>query len=135
MNKLDSLRLTRSPSSTSAHSQVTSGASSPNATANKANPLEKAGLDGKPVLDLGVALGGGKSIPGTPHFGAQTELLKTLDESTKVIRQNANIPSRASSVSGIGAIGTCISLTVWGSSDTLQWRSQTTQRQRSLLRW
>ena len=33
--------------------------------------------------------------------------LRTLDESTKVIRQNANIPSRASSVSGIGAVGRC----------------------------
>lgn len=31
--------------------------------------------------------------------------LKTLDESTRVIRQSAQIPTRAASVSGIGAVG------------------------------
>jgi 6-phosphofructo-2-kinase/fructose-2,6-biphosphatase 2 len=31
--------------------------------------------------------------------------LKTLDESTKVIRQNAMAPERAPSVSGIGTVG------------------------------
>ncbi|ORX40594.1 6-phosphofructo-2-kinase/fructose-2,6-bisphosphatase bifunctional enzyme [Kockovaella imperatae] len=108
MNKLDSLRLTRSPSSTSGHSQVTSGASSPSGTTGKAGLLERFGggdaKSGIPGSSETVAATLGRSIPGTPHFGAQTELLKTLDESTKVIRQNANIPSRASSVSGIGAV-------------------------------
>lgn len=31
--------------------------------------------------------------------------LRTLDESTKVIRQNSKAPNRAPSVSGIGAVG------------------------------
>lgn len=36
---------------------------------------------------------------------ADTISLKTLDESTRVIRQSAQIPTRAASVSGIGAVG------------------------------
>ena len=41
------------------------------------------------------------SVPGTPHFGAQTDMLKTLDESTKVIKR-----SQASAAGGLGGLGT-----------------------------
>lgn len=41
------------------------------------------------------------SVPGTPHFGAQTDMLKTLDESTKVIKR-----SQASAAAGLGGLGT-----------------------------
>lgn len=47
------------------------------------------------------------STPGTPHFGAQTDMLKTLDESTRVIRDaQATKMSGAQtpSVSGIGTL-------------------------------
>lgn len=45
-----------------------------------------------------------RSAPTTPHFGAQTSMLRTLDESTKLLRQNSKsrMPTRAPSVSGIG---------------------------------
>jgi hypothetical protein len=47
------------------------------------------------------------SVPGTPHFGAQTDMLKTLDESTKVIKQshtNKMSGAQTPSVSGIGTL-------------------------------
>ncbi|KAG7553572.1 hypothetical protein FFLO_03004 [Filobasidium floriforme] len=47
------------------------------------------------------------SVPGTPHFGAQTDMLKTLDESTKVIKQsqsNKMSGTQTPSVSGIGTL-------------------------------
>lgn len=45
-----------------------------------------------------------RSVPSTPHFGAQTGMLKTLDESTKLLRSKSKskMPTRAPSVSGIG---------------------------------
>lgn len=45
-----------------------------------------------------------RSAPTTPHFGAQTSMLRTLDESTKLLRQKSKsrMPTRAPSVSGIG---------------------------------
>lgn len=47
------------------------------------------------------------SVPGTPHFGAQTDMLKTLDESTKVIKKsqsNKMSGTQTPSVSGIGTL-------------------------------
>jgi 6-phosphofructo-2-kinase/fructose-2,6-biphosphatase 2 len=42
------------------------------------------------------------SVPGTPHFGAQTDMLKTLDESTKVIKRSQ---AAASGGAGGGLLG------------------------------
>ncbi|KAL7418435.1 Fructose-2,6-bisphosphatase [Cryptotrichosporon argae] len=89
ISKIDSLRMSQPPSAVASQvgstvtSPIPSGASSPCGT----TPGEK------------IA-----SAPGTPHFGAQTGLLKTLDESTKVIRKNAKGLERAPSVSGIGNV-------------------------------
>lgn len=44
------------------------------------------------------------SAPGTPHFGAQTEMLKTLDDTTRLIRQTSTMNTRTPSVSGIGTL-------------------------------
>ena len=54
------------------------------------------------------------SVPGTPHFGAQTDMLKTLDESTKVLKRaggagggtlgGAGGGAATPSVSGIGTL-------------------------------
>jgi hypothetical protein len=44
------------------------------------------------------------SAPGTPHFGAQTDLLKTLDDTTRFIRQTSTLNTRTPSVSGIGTL-------------------------------
>ncbi|CAD6588735.1 MAG: Fructose-2,6-bisphosphatase [Tremellales sp. Tagirdzhanova-0007] len=102
LNKLDTLRMSRTPSTSGGPSTTTSpasGYSSPgSATAiNNADyvigAIATAAAEARPA-----------SAPDTPHFGAQTEMLKTLDESTKVIRQNAKAPSRAQSVSGIGTV-------------------------------
>lgn len=56
------------------------------------------------AMDRTASGDGRHSAPGTPHFGASTALLKTLDETTKVIRQSSRAPSRAPSVSGIGTV-------------------------------
>ena len=89
MNKLDSLRMTRSPSNTSAHSHGTSGASSPTGlpssfkASSASNKLVAVVTDGRASLvGVDVGLGAimpvgsmtGRSVPGTPHFGAQSEL-------------------------------------------------------------
>lgn len=44
------------------------------------------------------------SAPGTPHFGAQTAALRTLDDNTRIIRQSSNFNTRTPSVSGIGTL-------------------------------
>ncbi|TYJ53246.1 hypothetical protein B9479_006113 [Cryptococcus floricola] len=56
------------------------------------------------TIERALSNDGKQSVPGTPHFGAQTELLRTLDETTRVIRQSSKAPSRAPSVSGIGTV-------------------------------
>ena len=122
MSKIDTLRQ-KTPAGTAATSPVASGASSPKPLGlPSAEKLVAAVQDARsgPGPVTGTSGGGAMSVPGTPHFGAQTGLcvdtflcagwslidrLKTLDESTRVIRQSALIPSRASSVSGIGTVG------------------------------
>ncbi|WVN86442.1 uncharacterized protein L203_101606 [Cryptococcus depauperatus CBS 7841] len=59
---------------------------------------------GPTMTDKPPGQDGRMSAPGTPHFGAQTEMLRTLDESTRVIRQSSKAPSKAPSVSGIGTV-------------------------------
>jgi 6-phosphofructo-2-kinase/fructose-2,6-biphosphatase 2 len=69
ISKLDTLRMTKTPGASVAASAATSpaasasasGASSPKAGVERANPL---GSDVKTPT----------SVPGTPHFGAQTEM-------------------------------------------------------------
>ena len=93
------------------------GEAVPNVTIDAGTP----GPSGKMNLDFGMtdktmgadngALSPGEtrpfSVPGTPHFGAQTDMLKTLDESTKVIKQsqsNKMSGTQTPSVSGIGTL-------------------------------
>ncbi|RSH91861.1 Fructose-2,6-bisphosphatase [Saitozyma podzolica] len=75
ISKLDTLRMTKTPGASVAASAATSPAASASA-----------------------------SGPAVPRLGSSTEMLRTLDESTKVIRQNSKAPNRAPSVSGIGAV-------------------------------
>ncbi|WVF73002.1 hypothetical protein IAT40_007820 [Kwoniella sp. CBS 6097] len=103
VSKLDMIRSAPAPMSTVTTPAVTpgaSGASSPNYFVPP-GAITPAGVnpDKLPSADPGKI-----SAPGTPHFGAQTELLRTLDESTRVIRQSSKAPSRAPSVSGIGTV-------------------------------
>ncbi|WRT70241.1 uncharacterized protein IL334_007236 [Kwoniella shivajii] len=102
VSKLDMIRSAPAPMSQVNSPAVTpgaSGASSPKffgATGN--GPSIPGTLERLPSTD------GKASVPGTPHFGAQSELLRTLDESTRILRQNSKAPSRAPSVSGIGTV-------------------------------
>ncbi|ORY33454.1 6-phosphofructo-2-kinase-domain-containing protein [Naematelia encephala] len=99
IKNLDVLRSTKTPSSTTAPSPAASGASSPSGS-------HMPGAD-KVAAAIGAALSGEPktiSAPGTPHFGAQSDLLKALDDTTKVFRQTSMAPTRAPSVSGIGTV-------------------------------
>ncbi|KAK4685858.1 hypothetical protein P7C73_g4283, partial [Tremellales sp. Uapishka_1] len=89
INKIDALRMSAPPSAVV--SPVASGATTPNST-------------GPPSMTPTHEYTRSMSTPGTPHFGAQTGMLKTLDESTKVLRKNSKAPDRAPSVSGIGTL-------------------------------
>ncbi|KAK8853184.1 hypothetical protein IAR55_003886 [Kwoniella newhampshirensis] len=98
VSRLDMIRSAPAPLST-VPSPAASGASSPKLFGIGAG----AGMStGSSATTPGE--GGRLSAPGTPHFGAQTALLRTLDETTRVLRQSSNAPSRAPSVSGIGAV-------------------------------
>lgn len=105
MQKIGELRLTRNPSTRTSPS--VSGASSPGVSGT---PRVLPGSGGEAARVLNAASGllekerASQTMPGTPHFGARSDMLKTLDESTKVIRQSAMAPNRAPSVSGIGAV-------------------------------
>ncbi|WVR07686.1 hypothetical protein IAU60_004728 [Kwoniella sp. DSM 27419] len=99
VSKLDMIRAAPAPMSTVTSPVHTPGASGP--TSPRIYPQTTSGTPG--VITPGEA-SGRLSAPGTPHFGAQTELLRTLDESTRVIRQSSKAPTRAPSVSGIGTV-------------------------------
>ncbi|WWC72004.1 uncharacterized protein I206_105963 [Kwoniella pini CBS 10737] len=101
VSKLDMIRSAPAPMSQVNSPAVTpgaSGASSPKLFGIPGGAQAPGGLERLPSHD------GNKSVPGTPHFGAQTDLLRTLDESTKILRQTSKAPSRAPSVSGIGTV-------------------------------
>lgn len=114
ISKIDSLRLSQPPSA--ATSPVPSGASSPGTSAAAVPPMTSAAAVRRASGDITKHA----SPPATPHFGAQSGMyvrmcvavadpprLKTLDESTKILRANATEKGleRAPSVSGIGGVG------------------------------
>ncbi|WVQ67006.1 uncharacterized protein L199_005198 [Kwoniella botswanensis] len=101
VSKLDMIRSAPAPMSQVNSPAVTPGASGPSSPRLFGIPggaNMPTGLERMPSTD------GKSSVPGTPHFGAQTELLRTLDESTRILRQSSKAPSRAPSVSGIGTV-------------------------------
>ncbi|WVO21152.1 uncharacterized protein IAS62_002458 [Cryptococcus decagattii] len=103
VSKLDMIRSAPAPMSTvtsPAASAAPSGPSSPKLS----DVYPGASSTGPWAMDRTTSGDGRLSTPGTPHFGASTALLKTLDETTKVIRQSSRAPSRAPSVSGIGTV-------------------------------
>ncbi|KAL1412751.1 Fructose-2,6-bisphosphatase [Vanrija albida] len=100
ISKIDSLRMSAPPSA--ATSPVPSGASSPGIAATVPPLTTAAAAVRRASGDIKQHV----SPPATPHFGAQSDMLKTLDESTKILRANANAKGleRAPSVSGIGGV-------------------------------
>jgi 6-phosphofructo-2-kinase/fructose-2,6-biphosphatase 2 len=80
ISKLDNLRLSRTPSATSNPTPSASGASSPNNIGLPGVEKVVAGLGMTGVTStVGNELGarGAVSVPGTPHFGAGSEMCVT----------------------------------------------------------
>ncbi|KAJ9109242.1 hypothetical protein QFC21_000571 [Naganishia friedmannii] len=66
-------------------------------------PLQMSQLDDE-IEEITPAEARALSQPGTPHFGALTHALRTLDDTTRFIRQSSNLNTRTPSVSGIGTL-------------------------------
>jgi 6-phosphofructo-2-kinase/fructose-2,6-biphosphatase 2 len=96
ISKIDELRLSHPPT------PVTT----PPESASASNPASRRASQ-VGIIPTTVSEKRFYSPPATPHFGAQTDLLRQLDDSTKVIRQSRDSSDglkRAPSVSGIGGV-------------------------------
>ncbi|BEI81000.1 hypothetical protein CcaverHIS002_0201600 [Cutaneotrichosporon cavernicola] len=96
ISKIDELRLSHPPTP----------ATTPPESASASNPASRRASQ-VGALQAGASDKRFHSPPATPHFGAQSDLLRQLDNSTKVIRQSRDSSDglkRAPSVSGIGGV-------------------------------